>query len=66
MFTETEDGLRRLCRAGVPVHPYRGGKMYPRRDEIPEQYGYAEKRGILCQTGVQRVCSHDREIRCNC
>jgi hypothetical protein len=40
MFTETEDGLRRLFRAGDPVHPYRGGKMYPRRDEIPEQYRY--------------------------
>jgi hypothetical protein len=40
MLTETEDGGRRLFRTGDPVHAYRGGKMYPRRDEIPEAYRY--------------------------
>lgn len=30
MLTETDDGLRRLFREGDPVHPYRGGKIYPR------------------------------------
>jgi hypothetical protein len=39
MFTETEDGLRRLFHAGDPVHAYPRGKMYP-RDEIPEAYRY--------------------------
>ena len=38
MLSETDGGLRRLFRAGDPVHPYRSGKMIPQREDIPEVY----------------------------
>jgi hypothetical protein len=39
MLFETSPSRRRLFRAGDPYHPEReGGKMVPKRDQVPPQY----------------------------
>ena len=38
MLHSTGRGRRRLYRPGDPVHPYRKGKTYPAKRDIPERY----------------------------
>ena len=38
MLYETARGRRRLFRQGDEAHPYRGGKIVPQAQDIPETY----------------------------
>lgn len=40
MLYATDKSARRLYRPTDPSHPERRGKMKPRRNQIPENYGY--------------------------